>query len=144
MSSLWFLGSKGKLGLLAVQAVQGVLLVVLPHRHVLVQDVGDAHPERVPGGQALLGVRRELVYLRPYGRDLVHYRLGSVLVPRLLRIGYAPGGLVPPAPELVHVVLGLPPLLVQPDDLVDAVVGDPPPVVIGPDRVGVLPEHRHV
>ena len=54
---------EGKLGLLAVQAVQGVLLVVLPDRHVLVQDVGDAHPERVPGGEALLGVRCELVYL---------------------------------------------------------------------------------
>ena len=56
-----------------------------------------AHPHAVcwgcsssesPGGRTPR-VRRELVYLRPYGRDLVHYRLGPGLVPRLLRIGYA-------------------------------------------------------
>ena len=30
------------------------------------------------------------------------------------------------------------------DDLVDGVLGNPPPVVIRPDDVRVLPEHRHV
>ena len=89
-------------------------------------------------------MRTQLVDLRADVSDFRHNGVSSGGVARLLSRRNPPRSLVSGLTQLVGVVSGPAPLLIETDDLVDVLVRQLPPVVVGPNDVSVFSEHVDV